>query len=248
MRGVLTGAASGMGLALARRLTSAGHELLLVDVAPTVEDAARELGQHWMTVDLARSDAGELVADKAREALGGCDALASNAGIVEATPLVELDLDAWQRTFDVNVRATFLLAKALHPLLADGGGAIVATASIASVVPAPPMGAYAPSKAALAMLVRQMAYEWGGDGIRCNCVSPGMTHTAMTDATYSDPGLRLERASQLPLKRIGEADDMAAAIEFLLSPGAAYITGVNLLVDGGWHTCLMPAVRGLTPP
>ena len=180
--------------------------------------------------------------------MGGCDALASNAGIVEAHPLVELDLDAWQRTFDVNVRATFLLAKALHPLLADGGGAIVATASIASVVPAPRWGRTRRARRRSRCSSAQMAYEWGGDGIRCNCVSPGMTHTAMTDATYSDPGLRLERASHIPLKRIGEADDMAAAIEFLLSPGAAYITGVNLLVDGGWHTCLMPAVRGLTPP
>ena len=148
----------------------------------------------------------------------------------------------------MNLRATWLLAKALHPLLADGGGAIVATTSIASVVPAPPMGAYAASKAGLAMLVRQMAYEWGGDGIRANCVAPGMTHTGLTDGSYSDPVLRAERGASVPLARIGEPDDIASVIEFLVSPGAGYVTGINLLVDGGLDTCLLPAVRGITPP
>jgi NAD(P)-dependent dehydrogenase (short-subunit alcohol dehydrogenase family) len=248
VRAVVTGAASGIGLAVSRRLAAAGGSVLMVDVAETVLERAAELGQHGLVCDLAHPHAGGQVAAEARTRLGGCDALVSNAGIAEATPLLELDVDRWERTFAINTRATFLLAKALHPLLADGGGAIVATASIASVVPAPPMGAYAASKAALAMLVRQMAYEWGGDGIRASCVSPGMTHTGLTDTSYSDPELRAERGARVPLGRIGEPDDIAAAIEFLLSPAASYVTGVNLLVDGGMDTCLLPAIRGITPP
>jgi NAD(P)-dependent dehydrogenase (short-subunit alcohol dehydrogenase family) len=246
VRAVITGAASGIGLAVARRL--APGSLLLVDVSPGIDNVAHELGAHALVADLSQPDAGELVAAAAGERLGGVDALVSNAGIARATPLLELTLDGWERTFAVNTRATWLLAKALHPLLADGGGAIVATASIASVEPAPPMGAYAASKAALAMLIRQLAHEWGPDGIRCNCVSPGLTHTGMTDATYSDPALRAERGGRVPLRRVGEPDDIAAVIEFLVSPGAAYVTGVNLLVDGGLDTCLLPAIRGITPP
>jgi NAD(P)-dependent dehydrogenase (short-subunit alcohol dehydrogenase family) len=139
VRAVITGAASGIGLAVARRL--APGSLLLVDVSPGIDNVAHELGAHALVADLSQPDAGELVAAAAGERLGGVDALVSNAGIARATPLLELTLDGWERTFAVNTRATWLLAKALHPLLADGGGAIVATASIASVEPAPPMGA-----------------------------------------------------------------------------------------------------------
>jgi NAD(P)-dependent dehydrogenase (short-subunit alcohol dehydrogenase family) len=109
------------------------------------------------------------------------------------------------------------------------------------------MGAYGPSKAALVMLVRQLAYEWGPDGIRCNCVSPGTTHTSMTEGTYADPARKSERASHIPLRRIGDPEDLAAAIAFLASSDARYVTGIDLLVDGGLGTSLLPAVRGLTP-
>jgi NAD(P)-dependent dehydrogenase (short-subunit alcohol dehydrogenase family) len=95
------------------------------------------------------------------------------------------------------------------------------------------------------MLVRQLAYEWGPDGIRCNCVSPGTIHTRMTDAVYSDSMRRADRARQVPLRRVGEPDDVAAAIVFLAGAGASYITGANLVVDGGLQTSLMPAIRGL---
>jgi NAD(P)-dependent dehydrogenase (short-subunit alcohol dehydrogenase family) len=98
------------------------------------------------------------------------------------------------------------------------------------------------------MLVRQLAYEWGPDGIRCNCVSPGTTHTGMTDATYSDPRRRAERASHLPLRRVSEPSEIAAVIAFLAGPDASYITGVDVLVDGGMATSLLPAIRGLSPP
>jgi NAD(P)-dependent dehydrogenase (short-subunit alcohol dehydrogenase family) len=251
MKAIITGAASGIGKAVAARLRTGGDplELLLVDrEAAALDGVAGELDAVPLAVDLARPDAGELVADAARRHLGGLDALISNAGIAVTGALAELSLEDWERTFAVNVRATWLLAKATYPLLRDGGGAVVATASIAARDPSPPIGAYSPSKAALVMLVRQLAYEWGPDGIRCNCVSPGPTHTGMTDATYSDPARRAERAGHLPLRRVADPDDIAAVIAFLASPEAAFVTGIDVLVDGGLGTSLLPAVRGLSPP
>jgi NAD(P)-dependent dehydrogenase (short-subunit alcohol dehydrogenase family) len=161
---------------------------------------------------------------------------------------VELSLEDWDRTFAINVRAAWLLAKAAYPLLREAQGSLVVTASIAAREPAAPVGAYAASKAAVVMLVRQLAYEWGPDGIRCNCVSPGTTHTGMTDGTYSDPQRRSERASHLPLRRIAEPDEVAGVIAFLAGPDASYITGIDVLVDGGLGTSLLPAIRGLSPP
>jgi NAD(P)-dependent dehydrogenase (short-subunit alcohol dehydrogenase family) len=255
VRAVITGAASGIGRATARRLaadaTAQGEaaSLVLVDRAPEPLAAlAGELDAVPLTLDLAQPDAGAVVAAAVEEHLGGLDTLISNAGMPSIGDLAELALEEWERVFAVNLRATWLLARACHPLLRAGGGALVATASIAAREPAPGLGAYAPSKAALVMLVRQLAYEWGPDGIRCNTVSPGTTHTGMTDATYSDPDRRAERASHIPLRTIAEPDDIAAAIAFLAGPGAAYITGVDVLVDGGFSTALLPAVRGLSPP
>jgi NAD(P)-dependent dehydrogenase (short-subunit alcohol dehydrogenase family) len=165
----------------------------------------------------------------------------SNAGIIGRSSLLDLSLADYERSFAINTRATWLLAKAAHPLLAASKGSIVATASISAHEPTPPLGAYSASKAALIMLVRQMAVEWGPDGIRCNTVSPGSTHTAMTDARYSDPVQRAAAAQRNPLRTVGLPENQAAAIAFLLSPDAAYITGIDLLVDGGLSTMLMPA-------
>ena len=250
LRAVITGAASGIGAATARRLAGAdGARLLLVDRAEEqLQRVAGELGAEALTVDLTLPDAGERVAAAARERLGGLDLLVSNAGAAISAPLVELSLEDWDLTFAINVRAAWLLAKAAYPLLRDAQGSLVVTASIAAREPAAPVGAYAASKAAVVMLVRQLAYEWGPDGIRCNCVSPGTTHTGMTDGTYSDPQRRSERASHLPLRRIAEPDEVAGVIAFLAGPDASYITGVDVLVDGGLGTSLLPAIRGLSPP
>ena len=117
----------------------------------------------------------------------------------------------------------------------------MATASISGHQPTPPLGAYSASKAAVQMLIKQMAVEWGPDGIRCNTVSPGSTHTAMTDKRYSDPAQRSEAAKKNPLQTVGEPEDQAAAIAFLVSKDAKYMTGTDLLVDGGLNTMLMPA-------
>ena len=257
MKAVVTGAASGIGRACAVRLAADARArgeiatLLLVDLAAEpLEQLVGELVAEGadatgLTVDLASQEAGTTVAAAAAERLGGVDVLVSNAGIAIGELFETLPLEVWDKTFAVNTRATFLLAQALRPLLAASRGCLVATASVSASQPTPPIGAYSASKAALVMLVRQLAYEWGPDGIRCNCVSPGTVHTGLTDATYSNPELRADRASKIPLRRIGTPEDIAAAVSFLAGPDAGYVTGIDLAVDGGLQTVLMPAVRGI---
>jgi NAD(P)-dependent dehydrogenase (short-subunit alcohol dehydrogenase family) len=251
----VTGAASGIGKAVASRLTrdaaaeSAPARILLVDRSEApLRAVAAELSAQGAEVaifigDLAEPDAARASISAAEAVFGGIDALISNAGtLIGATSLLDLTLDEYDRTFAVNTRATWLLAKAAHPLLKASGGCLVATASISGDEPTPFLGNYSSTKAALIMLVRQLAYEWGADGIRCNCVSPGTTRTGINDFILSDDAVRENRSRMIPLRRIGRPEDIADAIAFLASRQAAYITGANLLVDGGLSTTLMPSL------
>lgn len=244
MRTIITGAASGIGLAVAEALAArSGAErpaMLLVDRDEArLGELAGRLGAAAFAADVADPGCGEAIARAALAELGGIDALVSNAGIIHQAPLAELEVAEFDRIFAINTRATWLIAKAAYPHLRQGGGAIIATGSISGAHPTPPLGAYAASKAALVMLVRQLANEWGRDGIRVNSVSPGPTLTGLTRTGYSNEELRRQREESLPLGRIGDPADIAAAILFLLSPEARNITGIDLLVDGGLSTTLM---------
>lgn len=254
MKAIITGAASGIGRAVAFRINrdcsardSKPVQLLLVDInQQSLEEVATELRGEGVQVetfigDLTDENVPAKVVAAAEKAFGGLDALISNAGIISRATLLDLTVADYQRSFDINTRATWLLGKAAHSLLAASNGCIVATASISAYQPTPPLGAYSSSKAALVMLIQQMACEWGADGIRCNTVSPGSTHTGMTDARYSDPNQRAEAATRNPLQMVGSPENQAAAISFLAGPDAAYITGTDILVDGGLHTMLMRA-------
>lgn len=244
MRTIVTGAAGGIGEAVARlharRYGGKSSNLFLVDRdSDRLNAVADELGAIAFAADLEQEGAGEAIVRAAVQGLGGIDAIVSNAGIIHQSPLAKLSTSDFDRIFAINTRATWLLAKAAYPELCMTRGTIVATGSISAFHPTPPLGAYAASKAALLMLMRQMANEWGPDGIRCNTVSPGPTMTGMTQAGYSDEDLRRRREASLPLRHIGEPEDIASAILFLLSPEARQITGTDLLVDAGLSTTLM---------
>jgi NAD(P)-dependent dehydrogenase (short-subunit alcohol dehydrogenase family) len=254
MRIVITGAASGIGRAVAERL-AAGHvipgpnQLLLTDrdgdglraVADGIGPAAA-----ICVADLSSPDCGDTIIAAAIAHLGGVDAVVSNAGIIAAGALVDLGPSDFDRIYSINTRATWALGKAAHPYLAASKGAFVATASMSATQPTPGLGFYSSSKAALLMLIRQMALEWGKDGIRCNTVSPGPTYTPMTKAGYDDAGRRVQRESMIPLGKLGMANDVANAILFLISPLASHINGIDILVDGGMSNNLMPATGGGT--
>lgn len=257
MKVLITGAASGIGRSVAEGLLSADFagpstELLLVDRPEAEEalDAVRaSLALRAARVvtflgDLACPAQPVRAVAAAEKELGGLDLLVSNAGIILRTDLRHETLAEYELDFAVNARATWLLGQAAHPLLKRSGGALVATASLSANHPTTPLGAYSASKAALVMLVRQMALDWGPDGIRCNTVSPGPTITGMTAKAYADPEVRAKRETVLPLRRLNEPEDIANAILFLASPSARTITGVDLAVDGGLSLSLMTASGG----
>lgn len=254
---IVTGAASGIGKATALRLArdvqqrgGRAARLLIVDKNRTGLDEVTEMLRRDgaeaepLAADLADPAAPQRIADAAAMRFDGLDVVVSNAEIAMAAPLMELTLADYDATFAVNTRATWLLAKAAYPALRRSQGCLIATASISAEEATAPLGAYSASKSALVMLIRQLSDEWGPEGIRCNCVSPGATHTGLTDRVYSDPEIRKRRSANIPLRRVGVPEDIAAAIAFLAGPDARYITGANLTVDGGLTNAFMPLSRG----
>lgn len=161
------------------------------------------------------------------------DALVHNAGGAIAGTLLKTTVTDWDTVFAVNCRAFFLLGVAAHPALRQSKGSLCAIGSNAAERVQPFLNAYAPAKAALKMLVEQMAYEWGRHGIRVNCVSPGLTLSRSTEAVLSDPKEAARTGSHIPLGRVANPEDIAAVVAFVIGRDAAYVTGENINVDGG---------------
>lgn len=248
-RVLVTGASRGIGRAICLRLASQGASVAACasahadELQAVVEEAARLGGRVLPLIgDLADPAAPAHLVAQAITALGGLDAVVSNAGVSRPAKLADLDLADWDYLLAVNARAPWLLAKAAYPALRASRGSFVSVASMSGVQPYPGMGAYSPSKAAVLMLVRTLAQEWAAEGIRVNAVSPGLIHTALTGRIYADAPTKAAREALIPMHRIGDpAQDIAGLVAFLIGPDAAYVTGQNLLADGG----LMDAVHGL---
>ena len=246
MKVIVTGAAQGIGRAIALKIAKdyQGAKLLLTDLNQVSLDVvANEVSELGCRAYVKAGDLTDPIFIEGLSAeisnLGGLDAVASNAGIALHSPLLNLSLEMWEKNFALHVRAPWLLAKGCHAALKASQGAFIITASVSGTHPTPPGGAYSSSKAAALMLAKQMAVEWGPDGIRVNTVSPGMTLTPMTHSAYTQPGVMAQRESRIPLRRIGQPEDIANAVAFLMSPEAHYITGADIVVDGGLTQTLM---------
>jgi NAD(P)-dependent dehydrogenase (short-subunit alcohol dehydrogenase family) len=229
----VTGAGSGIGEAVARALHAEGASVTLADVAIDRAHAiAAELGDD-------RAAARELDVrneDAVRDALPpGLDVLANIAGIGSTTTAPDTPLDVWENVFAVNARGTFLTCKhAIPAMVARGGGSIVNMASIAGVVGLRNRAAYCASKGAVIALTRALAVDHVGAGVRVNAVAPGTVGSPWVQRLVSEAGESLDdlRARQ-PMGRLGEPDEIAAAVLYLASDAAAFVTGSVLTIDGG---------------
>ncbi len=238
---LITGAARGIGLAIARRFLDAGWNVAMLDIeAVTLAASHAALGQP----DRSLAIAGD-VADPASVAaamqdvaarFGRLDALVNNAGIAVFKPILQVTLEEWQRVLAVNLTGPFLLAQAAAPMLSrDGGGAIVNITSISGLRASTLRVAYGTSKAGLAHLTKQQAAEFSEIGIRVNAVAPGPVDTAMAKAVHSKE-IRADYHAAIPLNRYGLESEIAEAVFFLCDDRASYITGQVLAVDGGFDS------------
>jgi NAD(P)-dependent dehydrogenase (short-subunit alcohol dehydrogenase family) len=246
---VVTGAGSGIGRAIAQSFAAQGARVAVLDrdvegAALTVHEIVKLGGvAEAFACDVGAQASVAAAAERCAAAFDPCDILVNNAGVLRPGALDKLTLAEWNAVLSINLTGYFLCAQNFGAQMrGKGKGALVHTASIAATHANANGGAYAVAKAGVAMLSRQLAIEWGAFGIRSNTVSPGMTLTPMTHAAYTLPGTQERRNQAVPAGRIGRPQDIADAVLFLASDRADYITGEDLVVDGGFTRNLLSLV------
>lgn len=238
---IVTGAGRGIGAAIAVMAAKQGRAVGVLDIdgtnAAAVAHQIVDAGGQAMALVTSTNDEDALDAELTRfqDAFGVPQLLVNNAGIVRFGPLLELSASDFRSVVDVNLTGTFICARnvARRMIAAGTGGSIVNITSMNGVQAGPNAGAYGSTKAGIALLTQQMAIEWGSHGIRVNAVAPGLIDGGMSEPIYADPVVRQARESKVPLGRLGLSDDIANAVLFLGAPESSYITGQNILVDGG---------------
>ncbi|GLI28027.1 3-oxoacyl-ACP reductase [Agromyces rhizosphaerae] len=233
-RAIVTGAARGIGRAIAERFAAEGASVAVLDLdADAARATAHEIGARAFPVDLADHDAARAAVAGAAEALGGLDVLVNNAGVLRLGPLLEITADEWDLVQRVNARSMLSTTQAAAPvMIAAGAGRIVNLASMAAKSGGANEAAYAASKAAVVALTRATALELGPHGITANALCPGYILTDMGAATRTDDDVA-RWSARSPLGRLGDPADVAGAALFLASDDGAYLTGQALNVTGG---------------
>lgn len=232
-RALVTGAGSGIGLQIVTQLRERGADVIGVDLRPD------DLPEGVVRIACDVSDPEQVRAAAAEAlALGPIDTLFNNAGVGSVTDVLQATVDEWDRVFDVNVRAIFLMCQHLLPGMLDRGyGVIVNTASVGGHIGLKNRASYCASKGAVITLTKQIAVQWAASGIRCNSVSPGTVDSPWVGrllAGADDPhGYREELIARQPMGRLGRPEEIAAAALYLASDAAAYVTGTDLIIDGG---------------
>jgi gluconate 5-dehydrogenase len=224
--GIITGAAGGIGQVLVREFTAAGAWVAAFDTVASDDRDAYE-------VDITDQEAVEAATADFVSRTGRLDFLINNAGVRHQAAFLDHPLDAWRRTLDVNMTGTFICSQAAVKRFGDDGR-IVNIASIAGVLGLKNRIAYSASKAGIVGMTRAMAFELGERGVRVNAIGPGVIETPLTASYFEDADFAQLIRSNVPLGRWGQPDDLAGTAIFLCGPGAEYVSGQVLCVDGGW--------------
>lgn len=237
---IISGAGSGIGLAAAKQLYDNGMCIVGVGRDPeklslleqTLDDSERVM---TISADIAAQDAPSRIVDATLSRFGRIDFLVNNAGIGGPKPLHETDDETLDRFLNIMLRAPFRLTREVIPHL-QPGSAIINVTSTFAVVGGRRGGAYSAAKGGLTALTLHIACEYGAQGIRANCVAPGVTVTDMVRERLNDPAFRRMNVDMTPHTRLGEVGDVASTVAFLCSPGGAFINGQTIVVDGGWSS------------
>jgi 3alpha(or 20beta)-hydroxysteroid dehydrogenase len=233
---IITGGASGIGAESARRLAEEGAKVVVADVNySAAQKVADEIGESAHAVELDVTDGARWTAviQSVEADLGSINVLVNSAGVASYAPIETLDEAEYRRVVDINQVGTFLGIKAVIPALRRaGGGSIVNVSSLAGLIGLPQAIAYSASKWAVRGMTKSAAAELGHEGIRVNSVHPGVIDTPILDDAQ---GLVDQVMPQLPLGRIGRADEVANMILFLATDESSYTTGTEFAIDGGWH-------------
>jgi len=238
-RAIVTGGAGGIGQATALVLAEAGAKVAIIDIkdaSDTVDQIRAAGGQaNYIQADLANEKEVDGAIVKARDELGRIDILHNNAGFAHSIPCEQMTYEQWRKVVSIDLDGCFLVARAVgRVMIADQiGGTIVNTASMSGIVVNYPQEqvAYNSAKAGVIQMTKSLACEWAKHNIRVNCVSPGYVATGMTNV---EPELKEIWLQRLPIKRLARCEEIAAGVLYLVSHAAAYITGTNLVIDGGY--------------
>ena len=238
---LISGGAKGMGAVEAKLFAKEGAKIVIGDVLETegkqIEGEINKTGGECLFVPLDVTDENQwnkAVAATLRR-FGKLDILINNAGIFRTSPVEETSSTEWDQVMDINAKGVFLGAKAAIPAMREaGGGSIINLSSVAGLVGAAYSSAYSASKGAVRLFTKSTAIQYATDGVRCNSIHPGVIQTDMTKEAIADSQFKAQRLDPTPLARLGQPEDVAYGALYLASDESSFVTGAELVIDGGW--------------